>query len=389
MKSVNIYQKLKGLKLERNSDHYLTTGDKEVDHLYGLDNATFYGNIESNAQANFAALVYLNGLFGGKCTHFTACPVGFLYEMDYNGERGCYIASEADLNVEGNNALRFAIDELISQIKNYMKSNELTEDEIAFCNDLIADLESCDGVSLLKIVQNVSAVVNSNDKLGRFKGNAEEAKVVFDKTNQTNCDENHIIFHYLILKREDELYSIITHEKEILRRNLEALGINPNLSIDQIKKELEKVDEKDREIVLKSIEKIFFLENYSLMNFDELMTWVGTGYLMHRGFDREGKPIINKDRNILNSRAEAGSEVEEVFGEDTKTILNICVTDYLADRVYDVIDVCSKNTQKHQESNEFERQVNEITETVDNNRYSKNQARRKINSRHGHYSLEK
>ena len=48
------------------------------------------------------------------------------------------------------------------------------------------------------------------------------------------------------------------------------------------------------------------------MNYDELMTWVGTGYLMHRGFDREGKPI-NKDRNILNSRAETGSEIEEVL----------------------------------------------------------------------------
>mgnify|MGYP003291584321 CR=1 FL=1 len=35
------------------------------------------------------------------------------------------------------------------------------------------------------------------------------------------------------------------------------------------------------------------------MNYDELMTWVGTGYLMHRGFDREGEPIINKDRNTL------------------------------------------------------------------------------------------
>ena len=112
---------------KRDENYNYVTGDSGVDKMLSLDNGVIWGNPSSNAQINFAALVYLSGLFGGKCVNFTVIPFGFLYEMDFNDERGLHLIAENEKKATNSNFLGFNLENLICQIKNFKNENDLNE----------------------------------------------------------------------------------------------------------------------------------------------------------------------------------------------------------------------------------------------------------------------
>ena len=422
-------QTLKSLKLSRDENHFFTTGNAEIDHALSLDNQTLYGNPESDVQQNFAAIVYLNGLFENTCTHFTAIPFGFLYEIDHEGTKSCYVSVEAESKPTSGSFIKFALDNLSEQIDTYKQTKNLSKEEIEFCDYVLYQIKNSKNLPLTAIVQNISAALNNSTTLNKFKQNSNQSKQIFNQTNQSNCNENRYTLNLIIENRDEVCRELLGFELIKLQSYIDALGIKLGFDLAELQEPLyvkfddfgnktqeqRNADEKsqtaayitkmqekfeslqnsintvvslqpeDKAQLEKTIERIKSLQ-LGNMNQNSLMSWIISGYLSHKGFDRQGNSI-EQNRNIINERGSFESYVEKIYGAKTKQILNSCATDYIADRVYDIISLYDTNTSYSHEQSNFESQMQACSKTDAQNRYHKNKARRAISSRVGYGSL--
>lgn len=370
---------LKNKSLIRGEDYRYTTGDEQTDHLLGLDNKTGFGNPESSSQLAFAGIVYLNGLFGRNCTSFTAVPFGFLCELGNEQQSGCYLVAEGETRAKEGNFLDFLIDDLINYILEYKNNNKLTKLEKSFCDFVISKLQTCSEVDFIEVVQLISANLNKTEGLDSFKQNSERSKKIYDDANQKNCDDNHIIFKNIIGDRNGRYEAEKQNCDKVREAQLKNLGIDPSLSNDEVRKKLKGCKLIDKINVERTLSKQESLEG-KVITYDKMMSWVLDGYYTHRGYDPNGNQLI-MDRGILNKRL-AKSNVEKLLGSNFAEVLNICTTDYVADRVADVINLCMNNTDEH--SPNF---LNDAMKYVvtDKSNFSDRQAARKVYAKnHSH-----
>ena len=231
-------QTLKSLKLSRDENHFFTTGNAEIDHALSLDNQTLYGNPESDVQQNFAAIVYLNGLFENTCTHFTAIPFGFLYEIDHEGTKSCYVSVEAESKPTSGSFIKFALDNLSEQIETYKQTKNLSKEEIEFCDYVLYQIKNSKNLPLTAIVQNISAALNNSTTLNKFKQNSNQSKQIFNQTNQSNCNENRYTLNLIIENRDEVCRELLGFELIKLQSYIDALGIKLGFDLAELQEPL-------------------------------------------------------------------------------------------------------------------------------------------------------
>lgn len=175
---------------------FYTIGDEKLDHSFGLDQyvASF---TPSKAQIeNFAAISYLYGLIGYKVSNFTAIPAGYLATYKKDGKVATILVSEATITQYSYN--------LAEEILNFIKENELSEDERAFFLNARKFLYGEKKVSqgekntLLHICAKLNENIESSASLERVKDARDDAVELFvfsgeDSVNKRNCDENQLV----------------------------------------------------------------------------------------------------------------------------------------------------------------------------------------------------
>jgi len=373
---------IKNLKITRDSELNFTTGDKSIDKTLSLDNSVIYGNPESNAQINFAGMLYMAGLFGGKCTGFTAIPFGFLCELEFEKTRGLFVISENEPLATTNNFHGYNIENLIKYVSDYKDNQSLNDEESYFCDFVQRQLMDANKNSMIKIMQNIATLLKSNPGLfEKFENNLEEAIEAFDMVNSNNCNYNREALRSIILKLHIENLNEESALNRILKAQMENLNIEDRLElIDVLKSDvLSDSDVKKVNNVLSLIEEN--VNNY--VDEEKVLNWIISGYLTHYGRDRNGEKI-KKNRNIIHDRAKDKSSHERtVFGKDLIKILNSCSTDYVADRVKNVVELYHNSLINELEVSSIVDSIYKLVETKYNNKTEKEAARKSFRNTYG------
>lgn len=355
------------LTLNRDKNYLLTTGDVNVDKAFGLSHEVLYGNPSIDTQINFGALVYLSGLFGGKVVNFTATPFGFLYEMDFNGNQGLHVVAENELKSTENNFLGFNVDDLIQNIQYYKILNNLNENETYFCDYVTRRLKESDSKTMTDILKSVSLLIKENPNIFKsFRKNLREARDSFRSVNKNNCEINELMLFDILYASHDRNVT----EEYLLNRELSTY-LKAFNSYDKkelnIALELLDISKEDKNKALNLLNKLKNNDDEYIMA-KEVLGWIMDGYFTHRGYNRDGENVA-KDRAVITKRAiDKNSKYKKIFGQDLKKILNMCTTDYTADRVYDVVAIYADSSINDIENGTALTKVIDAVETVDDNK---------------------
>lgn len=366
------------LSLTRNDDYLFTTGNEKIDKAFGLGHEVLYGNPSMGAQINFGALVYLSGLFGGNISSFTATPFGFIYQMNFEDKNGVYVVSENEFKSTENNFLGFNVEDLKLRIEEFKKSNKLDENEQFFCDFVIRRLDESNEKPMNYVLRNVSLLIKENPGIfKRFEKNLRNARNSFVSTNNENCEKNNLQLIEMMYDSHIKNFN----EEYLLNKQLSAYLTNyyvyQNKDLDSVLDCLD-ISEDEKNIVQNVLNKLSQNEEDYIMA-NEIKKWIIDGYYAHRGYCQDKEPV-KKNKNIIHERAmDKDSKFRRIFKQDLKKILNMCSTDYTADRVYDVISIYSDSSIDTLESGKALDKVLDSVEVVEDNNKYKTIARRSFN----------
>ena len=353
------FDELKDTKLERKDGKY-TLGRQDYDHLFGINDVMTLTPNEKSI-ASLANATYLFGILGVNINSFTAVASGYL--ASFSGES--YEAT-------------FIINEYEDYIKNELIKlcSKKIEEDTEYTPLYYYIIKSINvGQPLSEVALNTSSFIN------RFKLRKETAKTSnaieqFNKVNQQNCADNHMILCKIFFNNEEYAKDLnelkeLTDTDEIKDR------------IHEFASEKYNFDESE--------EKKYTIKMYEALRLYDIILhdFIIPGYLTYRGRDRDNKRII-QDSQIINDDKRLESLIillkskQEIFGYEITPsliqILNMCSTDYTADMAYDYMNGIA-SFRASEINNKVEEMIDDYIPRTYNNEEEKKDVRNRFNYR--------
>ena len=345
----SIFDALKNYKLTRDEDGRYTLENHhetmDLDHLFGLDTITL--NPGEQQMTDFATICYLYGILGINVTNFTAIPAGYIASFEKNGKFcGTFMSYPP-----------YAIQDLKEKFQD--KYEQDGNQFYRFLSNFLDD----DSLSLTDKVLYISQIIN-NTPLIDIQENINRALEMYDKANQQNCADNHLILEDIVSASDEILADL--HQVNLMEPNIK----NDLSKYDRVFEVVEKksfASQRDKNIYLCRLIEAKYDYDTILSSFI-----LESGYYVYRGKNKK------QDGNVLNDTNKVGL-LRSLLGKDDVSeenkavvdILNMCATDYSADIVYDIF-------KKIAGANQLE--LKEEVPKVENNEQSKANFRRENSS---------
>ena len=294
---IDLLKKLrKGVLVRTESGVYTLQGEsinelakekgKNIDDVFGISQKRASFTPSKTAIEQFAASVYLFGLFGFKPENFTSIPVGYLVTFGRNNETNTLLIHGAK-----NEYYR---EILIDEITTKMQAGGVESAEKELLQKVVKGLKN--GTNLLDICYMVSTEIEKSQEpwAKEMQNNSSKAIDEFNRVNQQNCDENHVLLH-----------------KECMK----VLGYDEKTATPEQIQEAKILSEK-------------------ILN-----EWILPAYLEYVGHDRQGYVLDRKTQIVSeNPRVLEAFEIMKSKGGVAK-VLTMSSTDYTADVVRDILKV--------------------------------------------------
>lgn len=294
---IDLLKKLsKGVLVRTESGVYTLQGEsinelakekgKNIDDVFGISQKRASFTPSKTAIEQFAASVYLFGLFGFKPKNFTSIPVGYLVTLERNDETNTLLIHGAK-----NEYYR---EILIDEITTKMQAGGVESAEKELLQKVVKCLKN--GTNLLDICYMVSTEIEKSQEpwAKEMQNNSSKAIDEFNRVNQQNCDENHVLLH-----------------KECMK----VLGYDEKTATPEQIQEAKILSEK-------------------ILN-----EWILPAYLEYVGHDRQGYVLDRKPQIVSeNPRVLEAFEIMKSKGGVAK-VLTMSSTDYTADVVRDILKV--------------------------------------------------
>ena len=353
------FDELRAEKLERKDGKY-TLGRDDYDHLFGINDVMTLTPNEKSV-ASLANVTFLFGVLGININSFTAVASGYLASFNGDGYEATFIINEYEDYIKK---------EMIKLCK--IKIEEDTEYTPLY-NYIISLIK--ENLPLSEIALNTSSYIN------RFGLREEKIKTLnaidqFNKINQQNFSDNHMILCKIIFRNE-EYAKDLNELKEIS----DIDEVNEKI-YNYAKEKYNFSDKEEKEYINKMLEA---RRLYDIIMHDFILP----GYLSYRGRDRNNKRII-QDSQIINDEQRLTSLMvllkskKDIFGyyilPSVIQILNMCSTDYTADMAYDYMNGIS-SFRASEINDTVEKMMDDYIPRTFNNEEEKKEVRNRFNYR--------
>ena len=190
---MDFFVELKGKKLVRGLDGLYTLNDTNLDRFFGINSCITLTPNKHNI-ANLAAMNYLFGLFGLNASSFVAIAAGYL--VSYSKDDKFYGTFMTLDHLQA-----YIPSELLKLCRQESEKSSNDEDRMMYSN--IEKILSDKNLSLLEKSLCISSFIKENG-ITKFDEKISKSILVYQNSNQKNCDDNHFVLCKIISDGNDE-----------------------------------------------------------------------------------------------------------------------------------------------------------------------------------------